>query len=202
MLWLVASQRKQRGACAASNIRWVFVLRPKVECRGGKLLAQALVLIQTHTHVRLQAAALLQQSPSVKGKRDFDSLSAKLIENCQCFERLCFTWVVQALSILTIPELAKNSSKRNREFLELWSYQFCIIWLTIPLEVFILPLVKIKSAHSLVQELTSLWCYILCNGVRPGKAFTAKPRSELNLQCLSPCLQSDLPPAIRVYLYF
>lgn len=84
--------------------------------------------------------------------------------------------------------LAKNSSKRNCEFPELWSYQFCIIWLTIPLKVFIFPLVKLKSAHSLVQELTSLWCYILCNGVRPGKAFTAKPRSELNLQCLKPCL--------------
>lgn len=84
--------------------------------------------------------------------------------------------------------LAKNSSKRNCEFPELWSYQFCIIWLTIPLKVFIFPLVKLKSAHSLVQELTSLWCYILCNGVRPGKVFTAKPRSELNLQCLKPCL--------------
>lgn len=92
---------------------------------------------------------------------------------------------------------AKNSSKRNREFPELWSYQFCIIWLTIPLKVFILPLVKLKSVHSLVQELTSLWCYILCNGVRPGKAFTAKPCGELNLQCLKPCLNliSLLPSA-------
>lgn len=48
----------------------------------------------------MRVAALLRQSPSVKGKRGFDSLSAKLIEICQCFERLCFTWA------LTIPELA------------------------------------------------------------------------------------------------
>lgn len=74
MLWLFAPGRKQRGACAASDVRWVFVLPPRREHREGRLLAQAVCKV----------VALLQQSPAVKGKRDFDSLSAKLIESCQC----------------------------------------------------------------------------------------------------------------------
>lgn len=69
MLWPVASWRKQSGACAASRIRSVFVLHPYAEHREGRLLAHMQMPIHTLGH--LQAAALLQQSPSVKGKRGF-----------------------------------------------------------------------------------------------------------------------------------
>ena len=103
-LWLVASGRKQRGACAASNVRWMFVLRPWEEHREGRLLAQALMLIDTHM-------AVCKQQPCYSSHLRWKGgeiliFSAKLIENYQCFERLCFTWALQALSILTIPELA------------------------------------------------------------------------------------------------
>lgn len=159
-----------------------------------------------HTHGHLQASALLQQSPSVKGKRGFWFPLCKIDRKLSMQKH---TWRVCASLELYRPflslnsqYLAKNSSKCNHEFPELWSYHFCIIRLTIPLKVFILPLIKLKSVCSLVQELTSLWCYILCNGVRPGKAFTAKPRGESNLQCLSPCLETKLPPTPQLYLHF
>lgn len=186
------SWREQRGVCVDLSARWVFVLCPRVGHMEGQLCTAS----DAHSHTH--RADLLQQSPSGQGKRGFDSLPANLVANCQCLERLCFAWAVQAFSIklsLNLQYLAKNSSKRNREFPALCSYQFCIIWFTIPLKVFILPLIKLKSACSLVQELTSLWCYILCNGVRAGKAFTAKPRRELNLQCLSPWSLSCLLPS-------
>jgi len=98
-----ASRRKQRWwACVTSSIRSVFVLHPWMEHRERRLLAHVLFPLPIHTVGRMRAAALLQQSPSVKGKRGFDSLSAKLIEICQCFERLCFTWAL-AIPELTVP---------------------------------------------------------------------------------------------------
>lgn len=53
----------------------------------------------THTH----RAALLQQSPSVKGKRGFDCLPANLVANCQCFCSSCAGLFHPAIPELAVP---------------------------------------------------------------------------------------------------
>lgn len=168
--WALENPEESRGVCADSNARWVFVLCP----REGRLCTASDA--HSHTQSSLATAVTFSEreerfwlSPCKFGSK----LSMLLLELCRPFPS-SYPWTCS-----TFPKIVQSV---NREFPELWSYPFCIIWFTIPLKVFILPLIKLKSACSLVQELTSLWCYILCNGVRAGKAFTAKPRGELNLQ--------------------
>lgn len=89
--WALENPEESRGVCADSNARWVFVLCP----REGRLCTAS----DAHTH----RAALLQQSPSVKGKRGFDCLPANLVANCQCFCSSCAGLFHPAIPELAVP---------------------------------------------------------------------------------------------------